>query len=514
MAGFNYVNENNPISIGDNEAQTMINARIDRGYLEYFEYDVDEDSPVPHRRTFLPDGREVKIIPNLNTPEGQWTEDGMVMWKKASETNYYSPNCEITPEMIANGFNNWDVSVAAYTGNTEIYIPQAAGQYFYCATITDNRTNVESAPFYFPYVEVTETDVEQKNGIRFVMQHVRDLDDNYTIKIYRMPIGGTSWFLVFDHSGFITNDPSGEIRFDPKPDEYLTEACETTELTSSPFRLNSARSLTLFDDKLWVAFKDYDQSNEGNRPFGLLYFSRTGDYAQFPATNFFTFPDPVVGLATYDQQLIVLTEKELYYIYGDPDEYSMKLIDYKFNGIVQNSGQALGSYAYFMACDDVTEQTKPKGLFMFNGSVVAEISQKINKEFPSTATLKNWVLDNRYFIFELLNTDNDAVRIVYDTMANGFCMVNKTVHGFRYRTKEFSVLPNGKTHMKKICIRAKGAFIVYVVADGKKVLTKHRRTSDKPFDHYLYVKPNRASSFSFVFEGTEGTEIYDWSVVE
>ncbi len=510
---FGYINENNPVSIGDYEAQSMINARIDRGYLEYCDYAVDESVPVPNRVVHLPNGREIKICP----PSGQdWISDGFVRWKKSGEENYYSPAVEITPDMIAHGFNSWILTTAVAPTTIEVYLPQMAGEYFYCATITDNRTGVESSPYYFPSVNVTEEEAKQeetKVGIRFQMVHVQGLDDNYTIKVYRMPIGGNVWMFIFDHSGYIVDDSIGETKFDPKPDEYLTESdmCETVSQTSIPFTTNRARSISLFDDKLWIGMADTDESQQ--KDFGILYYSNTGKYAEFPATHFFTFPDPVVGITPYDQQLIVQTAKQIYYIYGDPDNYSMKLIDFKFNGIVRNSGQALGSYAYFLAVDDLLKPNYSRGLFMFNGSTVGEISQKINKQFPAYTTYRNWVLDNRFFIFELKNKDDNYIKVVYDTIGNGFCLVNGE-QKFYYRTKEYSTLPNGRSFMKKICVRAKGTFILYVVADGHKVITKHRRTSDKPVDHYLYVKPNRATSFSFVFEGHEGSEIYDWRVAE
>lgn len=511
---FGYINENNPITIGDYEAQSMINSRIDRGYLEYCEYNVDEDYPVPNRTVDLPNGRNVRICP---TTGKSWVDDGYVKWKKSGEENYYSPACVITPTMVANGFSSWVISTAVAPSTVEVYLPQMAGEYFYCATITDNRTGVESSPHYFPSVKVTEAEAKQEDtkvGIQFHMFHVRDLDDNYTIKVYRMPVGGDSWMLVFDHSGSIADDTLGETRFDPVPDEMLSESemCETVNQTTIPFEMGTVRSICLFDDKLWVGIKDTDEYQL--KDFGILYYSNTGRYAEFPATHFFTFPDPVVGVTPYDQQLVVQTEKQLYYIYGDPDNYSMKLIDFKFKGIVKNSGQALGSLAYFLAIDDVSKPDYPRGLFMFNGSVVAEISQKLNKQFPAYTTYKNWVLDNRFFVFELKNKEDNYIRVVYDTIGNGFSIVDKNQHNFHYQTKEYSTLPNGRSFMKKICVRAKGAFNLYVVADGHKVITKHRKYSDVPFDHYLYVKPNRATSFSFVFEGQEGTEIYDWKVVE
>ncbi|MBR4343935.1 MAG: hypothetical protein IKP88_14775 [Lachnospiraceae bacterium] len=518
MAGFGYINENNPVSINEVEAQTMINARIDRGYLEYCEYSVNEECPVPNRIVDLPNGRQVRIRSNT----GNWfLGDGNVVWApKGTDIGsnlWTKPGIAITPE-LEQDFSRWSLKATPVpVDNTlEMFIPQTAGEYVYCVTIVNNVTHEESAPYFFPVVSITDSEIENGHGIKLTMFPVSHLPNgyeasDYTFRIYRLPFGGSEYMFTFDHSGSISSDPEGESRFDPTPDEYLNEMCDTEKLSSRPFEM-PARSITLFDDKLWIGCKDTD--NNLNKDFGILYYSRTGEWTAFPATNFFTFPDPVVGIATYDQQLIVLTLKAVYYIYGDPDNYSLKMVDFKLNGIVTNSGQSLGNFAYFLALNNIEDPDKTRGLFMFNGSAIAEISQKINREFPAITTFKNWVLDNRFFIFELKNQDDDTIRIVYDTIAGGYCIVNNTNHSFRYRTKEFCNLPNGSSYLKKICVRAKGTFILYVVVDGKKVLTKHRRTSSRPFDHYLYVKPNRATSFSFVFEGWEGTEIYDWSIAE
>lgn len=60
---FGYLNQNNPMTIGDTEAQEMINCSIEHGWIEYRQYPVfdSKDICVPNRMAKLPNKAELKI---------------------------------------------------------------------------------------------------------------------------------------------------------------------------------------------------------------------------------------------------------------------------------------------------------------------------------------------------------------------------------------------------------------------------------------------------------------------
>lgn len=63
MAGFGYLNEGNPFNIGDTESQEMYNCRIERGFIEYSEFEVPQGlyDSTPGRSVTLPNGKEIVI---------------------------------------------------------------------------------------------------------------------------------------------------------------------------------------------------------------------------------------------------------------------------------------------------------------------------------------------------------------------------------------------------------------------------------------------------------------------
>lgn len=60
---FGYLNEGNPLTIRDNEAQAMVNCAIERGWIEYKDYPVPTDmyECVPNRQVKLPNGTVLRI---------------------------------------------------------------------------------------------------------------------------------------------------------------------------------------------------------------------------------------------------------------------------------------------------------------------------------------------------------------------------------------------------------------------------------------------------------------------
>lgn len=70
---FGYMNQSNPLTIGDTEAQEMLNCSIERGWIEYKEYPVDVE--LPDRKVVLPNGKTLRIM-SENTSLSPYNDDG------------------------------------------------------------------------------------------------------------------------------------------------------------------------------------------------------------------------------------------------------------------------------------------------------------------------------------------------------------------------------------------------------------------------------------------------------
>lgn len=500
MAVFSYLNENNPHLIGDGDAQEMINCRIDKGYIEFYRYDVDEETPIPSRTLNLPNGRTMAITANNNM---LWNGYGKVRWRKKGSSDTWTQ-----PGVSYNAEESPLVEVATVEDPENYFVPKAEGTYFYAVTLRDTVTGEESSPV-FKSVLITNADVTNQSVIRFTFSVVQRIKNSrYTIAVYRMPFGGSEYLESFTQTADIDEYVQ---KVDSTKEEYLGKMCNTEELTNIPYTMD-ANCIAMYADKFWIGGKS---TNDDGVDFGIVYFSRTGSWAEFPASFFFTFPDPVVGLTKSNEMLVVQTEKQVFIIYGDSeDNFVQKEIEYKFNGIVTNSGQSISNMAYFIALKDITKPDIATGIFSFNGSTVSNITQRICKEFDTVTNFKNWATENRFYVFELKNSEGHKFRMILDTIGSGFCKADSTMDTFRYRTKEFSTIPNGKGYIKKMFVRMKGSLNIYIIGDSRKQICKIRLYSDSVEDIYFYVNPRRFSTYSVIFEGYDGTEVYDWGVKE
>lgn len=515
---FGYLNQNNPISIGDIESQEMINCSIDKDFLEFNKFDSSEKIQNSGRFLYLPNGKEVTI--SAEAPNA-----GLALWRNRDSNDDYVPfyvdwktgmNPSLT--LLQNPFAN---SVNPY------FYPSSPGEVFYAITIYDTQENIESIPFYsneeVPGITGNNIIYEQSNitnkdrvAIILIKPYNSPYDsDRYEYRIYRMALGGTE-FLEIKRVKFssITIEAGDNnyryVYYDDVAEERLGSGnlMNTEHLVYEPQK-TAMNCLALYADKLFIGGEVTVEQTNKNK--GILWFSSTSEYWKFNASFFFSFVDPVIGLTTFNEMLVVQTTKKLFIIYGDnEDNFVQKEIDFQFDGIANNSGQALSNYAYFLArpkeSEDVSEVNR---VFAFNGSVVSDISQKIIKEFNFTFD-KTYVLDNRYFIIE----KQDGTKLILDSIKVGWCMAKEQQYYFSYRTKEFNVGLNGNNFIKQIYIRAKGAFLVFVIGENNKVITQRRLYSDKPENHFCYVRPRRFDTFSIRFIGYEGTEIYDWGLVE
>lgn len=521
---FGYLNENNPISIGDIEAQEMVNVSIDKDFLEFNRFDSTRKNQSDGRFLYLPNGKEVTI--GAEAPNA-----GMAVWRNRGSNDDYVPfyvlwQSNMYPSMTLVSKSSLTPEQQAHLAETGSFKPGAVGEVFYAVTIYDTVENIESAPFYSNeneegilsnHIIYTQENIDAEDvaKITLVLPSNSTYDmDRYEYRIYRMPLGGTEYLLVkkvkfseltitglgnyqYVHIDDVTEDRIG-----------MGSMMTTDQLVYEPLQ-SQMNVLALYADKLFIGGQVLVEETNKNK--GILYFSATSEYWKFKASFFFSFVDPVIGLTTFNEMLVVQTTKKLFIIYGDnEDNFVQKEIDFQFDGIAYNSGQALSRLAYFLANPKDSENNKEVNrVFAFDGSTVTDISQKIIKEFNFRFE-ETYVLDNRYFVVE----KKDGTKLILDTLKIGWCLAKESQKHFSYRTKEFNVGLNGNNFIKQIYVRAKGAFIVFVIGDNNKIITQRRFYSDKPENHFSYVRPRRFTNFSVRFIGYEDTEIYDWGIVE
>ncbi len=518
---FGYLNENNPISIGDIEAQEMVNVSIDKDYLEFNKLDSTAKIQNAGRMLYLPNGKEVVI--GAESPVS-----GMAVWRNRGSEDEYTPfyvlwQSNMYPSMTLISKSSLTLGQQAHLAETGSFCPSAIGEVFYAVTIYDTVENIESAPFYSNteyegivanHVVYRQENIDNEDVVKITLvlpsNNTYDVD-RYEYRIYRMPLAGTEYLLVkkvkFSELAVTGYGNYQYVHIDDVTEEKIGmgDLMTTEHLVYEPLQ-SQMNVLALYADKLWIGGEVL--VTETNKNKGILYFSATSEYWKFNASFFFSFVDPVIGLTTFNEMLVVQTTRKLFIIYGDSeDNFVQKEIDFQFDGIAFNSGQALSSFAYFLATPK--DSNEINRVFAFNGSVVSDISQKIIKEF-NFEFAKTYVLDNRYFVIE----KKDGSKLVLDTIKIGWCKASEQQYYFSYRTKEFNVGVNGNNFLKQLYIRAKGAFIVFVIGDNGKIITQRRFVSDKPTNHFCYIKPRRFDNFSIRFVGYEDTEIYDWSVVE
>ena len=513
MSKFGYLNQNNPIFIGQNEAQEMVNCRIDKGILEFGSFPIDSANPTPGRYLVLPNQREVKI-------DESFYNSGYVRWRKQGSSDAWSrigiQKPGVNPAVVV-------PNVIVDTVGLVAFKPEV-GRHFYAITLYDPDTYEES-PAVLDEVEYTEADSTADKRILFAgfadLSTVYPSRPNLEWRFYRMPFGGEEYLLSMTWAACTTF--SAEFKLpDAITNENLGSMCNTLELVDAPLEALSM-SIELYADKLWIAAA-VAPAVPGGKHTGILYYSRTGVWNGFEAAGFFAFPDRIVGITPCNETLVVQTEGKSYVIYGDDkSNFIRKPIDYEFPGLAHNSGRAINGLGYFLAArKDPNDPTinQALGILAFNSRNVTDVSAKISKELPKylfigSRAAKNAVMDNRFYIVEVTektgSTWHSPTKIVYDTFEKGFCLGRDYLTTFTYRTKEFKAESKAVQFYKRLFVRGKGEFTVELLGDGQLITLLNYNLANLDTVHFN-VKPNRYTTFSIRFSGKQGTEIHDWGI--
>lgn len=615
MAGFGYLNEGNPFNIGDTESQEMYNCRIERGFIEYSEFEVPQGlyDSTPGRSVTLPNGKEVVIDitgalaadqsyagrGRLRVKNGETFSrfgiaqpeiySGLSTYRPVYDTDYknitgsiltqsgkYTYTIQLQLEgstdigyedtfvfryITLNGVQlssdaySWFAGAAgssdagkiiltladdpggAYTLEIVFHkytypnrIVKTAGLYFYAITYYDEATKWESPPV-FNNIEITESYLNNGPGTAFIKftsltapAAVLEQFPNVQIKLYRIPFGGSEFLHAKTLAGSINN-----TFYDDTPDLNLGSILPTEGNTDTPLESQDIVSIAIHKESLFVAAHN-DR---------ILYYSKPTKHNEFPAQNFFVFDYPIVGLASHNEHLAILTTQKIYIIYGSGIGFSVSKVDYNAGLIARNTGQSITGQLFAMWSNGASDANRRRGVLRLSGLRAVDIGLKI-KDTLNTGTWftgassaafanRNAVIDNRFYVSEIVDckqtgdftSETKIFNIVYDTYANGFCLYDSSLDYdgedcFVYRTKEFvaNKLDNPRLtqYHKGIWIRGQGKFKVEFLGDGEVLTTASFDISEIDVVT-TNVKNARYNSFSLRFTGAKGAKIYDWGLL-
>lgn len=614
MAGFGYLNEGNPFNIGDTESQEMYNCRVERGFIEYSEFEVPQGlyDSTPGRSVTLPNGKEVVIDVTgtfaadqsyagrgtLRVKSGETFSrfgiaqpevySGLSTYRPVYDTDYknitgnvltqsgkYTYTIQLKLEGIhhigyedtfvfryitLNGVQlssdaySWFAGAAgsgdvgriiltladnpggAYTLEIVFHkytypnrIIKTAGLYFYAITYYDKATGWESPPV-FNNIEITESYLNNGPGTAFIKftsltapAAVLKQFPNVQIKLYRIPFGGSEFLHAKTLAGSINN-----TFYDDTPDLNLGSILPTEGNTDTPLESQDVVSIAIHRESLFVAAHNAR----------ILYYSKPTKHNEFPAQNFFVFDYPIVGLASHNEHLAILTTQKIYIIYGSGIGFSVGKVDYNAGLIARNTGQSIAGQLFAMWSNGKSDANRRRGVLRLSGLRAVDIGLKI-KDTLNTGTWftgassaafanRNAVIDNRFYVAEIVDcrqigdtSETKIFNIVYDTYANGFCLYDSSLNYdgedcFVYRTKEFvaNKLDNPRLtqYHKGIWIRGQGKFKVEFLGDDKVLTTASFDVSEIDVVT-TNVKNTRYNSFSLRFTGAKGAKIYDWGLL-
>lgn len=615
MAGFGYLNEGNPFTIGDTESQEMYNCRVERGFIQYSEFEVPQGlyDSTPGRSVTLPNGKEVVVdvtdaLPvdenyagrgRLRVKSGETFSrfgiaqpgvySGLSIYQPVYNTDYknvtggiltQSGKYTYTIQLQLEGATNisyedtfvfryitlngvqlspdaysWFAGAAGSSDAGKIILTLAnnpggaytlgivfhkytypnrifktAGLYFYAITYYDADTGWESPPV-FNDIEITESHLNNGLGTAFIkftslsaLATVLEQFPNVQIKLYRIPFGGSEFLLTKTLTGSINN-----TFYDDTPDLNLGSILPTEGNTDTPLDSNNVVSIAIHKESLFVA------ANNDR----ILYYSKPTKHNEFPAVNFFSFDLPIVAIVPHNDNLAILTEQNIYILYGNSSGFRVSKVDYEVGFIPLNSARSIAGRLFSMWSIGKEEGNRRRGVLMLDGFRAIDIGLKIRDTLNTgTASIgvgspefsnRNAVIDNRFYIAEIVDcwrvddftTDHKKFNIVYDTYANGFCLYDSSLDYdgedcFVYRTKEFvaSKLDNPRLtqYHKGIWIRGQGKFKVEFLGDGKVLTTASFDVSEIDVVT-TNVKNTRYNSFSLRFTGVKGAKIYDWGLL-
>jgi hypothetical protein len=559
---FGYLNLGDPTKIGNNEAQEATNIKIDNGYLEYKKYETVTSG---FRRVQDLDNSQIYLSstmdPTATKAEAASNADGWLLRERTTSTGNIIDILGTPDPSILRDFNYATkplISVVVSAGN-----PVPIGKYEYALTIYNPDTNEESAG---PVWTLTKTAANQ--GVQFAdlpgivngansnsglqaadraNAYKNKLNAEY--RIYRRSPGSSEFLRVPFATITGYNDNAGPF-VDIYPEEQLGVACGNVWVTGADWPVKYPYDLvshgggawhlfTVHNNRLWFR-RNFPRTVTASWPWpvirgaSVLYYSKVGNYGEFPALNYFAFGSEIVAIHSVDEALYVFCLDNVFVIYGDDEN------DFVVKQLTDTNIGCAGCYAslaaskavFFLAADKSDKGNKCDGVFVLQGSSIKKISTPIETLFPAykvgemtptgVSVLKErpyyWTsfLEDRFVVFTV-NTGTIATpvlkNIVYDMAAGGFCL-SDAVTKFYYRSKEFG-RPGAWDDMKRAFIRGVGQFTIELYYDGVKADEISFNISGSIPQTYDFTVPSyRANYFSFRIIGETNAKVYEFGRLE
>lgn len=523
---FGYLNLNDPTKIGENESQEAKNLRLDRGYLEYQEFDIDEtvnrlDKDINNLDIFL-DSSEIPAGSSVSPINQQGYLKRRLTAPRADIVG--TPAVPTLAEYSGGvGADKPDLSVVAH--GSQIFPP---GETDYVITIYNPETNEESeGARWVRTVGLNQTvqfsDFPAMSAGVPLFPTIFAEKTQAEFRIYRRPAGGAEFLRTLSDVTISAYNSNPGPYLDVTPDSELGEPCPTfNPLVVAPFYFPQDRLFSIFtvhNSRLWFKQDEKRPASPGLDSAGsVLYYSKPYIYGEIPIDNFFAFNSPIVSLHSIDEALVVVCKENVFVIYGDSDkDFVVKqATDSNIGGVGGFASASIGNALCFLASDK-TDRSKGNGLFLTVGGLIRKVSFQVDKLFP-VAPYESGVpfdvfgagsVDDRFFVVRYAG----GQRLVYDILSQGF-LQGSDDNTFSYRSKEFG-RPGLWDDMRRAFVRGVGDFKLELYYDGiKEDEIEFSIPGTMPMTEDFTVPGLRANYFSYRFIGQQNAKIFEFGRLE
>lgn len=490
---FGYLNLNDPTKIENNESQEAVNLRLDKGYLEYSSWTVQQDT---NRLTKDTNGKELFIDSTFPNP-------GAIKRKNSSSV------------FVKLGMYNEEFASAAWNpgdsvGDSPEFTPAAStdNKSYYALTIYDPDENEESWPYFW----------EHENGVAFEMKNLPGIKTlhptrvNAEWRLYRRPLGGSQYLRVY-----ITPAPAYDDlatnRVDGKSDSELGEPLGTVD-TYPPNMFGYSEqfsNIIVHNSRLWfVRYNTTKTTGKFDTEAGYaLYFSKPYIPGEVPVLNYFLFESRITNIFSFNEQLLVLTVEGIFVIYGDSaTDFVVKEIgSSKIGAAGLYSAESLGSAVMFVSSLK-TNRIKLSSIFMIENNQLRKISDNITSVIPTSFTAVPYgtnTVEDRFILIKL-----SGITFVYDAAVGGFVLGGVGTSNFSYKSKEFG-RPGWWENARRMFVRATGTFFVTIWIDGVFVDTiSFDIAGTQPVTEDFTIPPYRGNYFAYSFDCQPNAKIYEF----
>jgi hypothetical protein len=515
---FGYLNLNDPTKIQNNEAQEAKNCRVDRGYLEYQAWSIDEKI---NREIKDFEGRRIYIDPSLHpSSSGAYPDFGWLVRVLSGGAQ------DIVGVPAAQFIPGWAIgttpSATAVAYGSQ---PYPVGTYEYAITLYDPTTFEESvASILTRAVGVNEV-IEFAGFPAASGLSVMAAKTGVQWRIYRRPIGGSEFLLTLSGATLQAYAANAGPHQDITADADLGVACDSFE-NNTPEILAANRRFRIIaehNSKLWFTRMVTPTFEPGSLILAgqdqVIYYSRTNKLGAIPEDNYFLFQDEIVNALTLSEAMVIITAGGVYVVYGqDENDFLGKRINDSGVGGVRFGAAVVGNNLYFLG-SSAKAPTIGAGIYALAGNELRKMSGPIEPRFPVThydlgagkpSAFGAGAIEDRFFVVRHGSTSGNGF-IVFDTQAPGFLEGNSS-GVFSWRSKEFG-RPGPWDDMRRAFVRGIGQYRVELYGDGEKIDEidfSHGAITTEDFT----VPGTRHNYFSFRIIGQPGAKVYEFGRFE